>query len=343
MKDDPNDDRYLWDGSGPPDPEVARLEALLAPLRHKGQPPVLPSRQRSLARFLSVGPGLSAAAGLLLAATLGWFAYSMRTAGWTVQNMSGAPVVDGTRLGDDAAGGRTRLGVGKWLVTDGASRARLAIGQVGQVDVDTNTRLQLVQSRRTEQRMSLERGTIHAQIWAPPKLFFVNTPSAVAIDLGCAYTLQVDDDGAGLVRVTHGWVAFESGGRESFIPEGAMCATRPGVGPGTPCYEDAPSGYRESLATLDFGAGGAAGRAAALDLILSRARRRDAMTLWHLLSRGSADERGQVYERMAVLVPPPRGVTRDAVLRGERASLDMWWDQLGIESANWWRLWKKKW
>ena len=30
------DDDYLWDGSGEPDPEVVRLESLLAPLRHRG-------------------------------------------------------------------------------------------------------------------------------------------------------------------------------------------------------------------------------------------------------------------------------------------------------------------
>ena len=80
--------------------------------------------------------------------------------------------------------------------------------------------------------MALDRGEIRARIWAPPRLFFVNTPSATAIDLGCAYTLQVDDRGWGKVRVETGWVAFEHKGRESFIPKDAMCATRPGVGPG---------------------------------------------------------------------------------------------------------------
>jgi hypothetical protein len=40
-------------------------------------------------------------------------------------------------------------------------------------------------------------------IWAPPRLFFVDTPSAVAADLGCSYTLEVKDDGAGVLRVVH--------------------------------------------------------------------------------------------------------------------------------------------
>ena len=33
---DPMDDEYLWDRTGPPDEEVARLEALLAPIRRTG-------------------------------------------------------------------------------------------------------------------------------------------------------------------------------------------------------------------------------------------------------------------------------------------------------------------
>jgi hypothetical protein len=190
--------------------------------------------------------------------------------------------------------------------------------------------------------MSLARGLIHARIWAPPKLFFVNTPSATAVDLGCEYTLQVDDSGGGLIRVTLGWVSFEGNGRESFIPEGAIGRTRPGAGPGTPYYADAPSGYGEALAVLDFSAPDDPRRADSFDFILSSARRRDALTLWHLLTRGTLDERGRVYDRLAKLVPPPAAATREAVLKGDRAALDQWWDSLGLDSATWWRLWKTK-
>ena len=188
--------------------------------------------------------------------------------------------------------------------------------------------------------MSLSNGTIHARIWAPPKLFFVNTPSATAVDLGCEYTLEVDFNGAGLIKVSLGWVSFEGYGRESFIPDGAIGTTRPGAGPGTPYYEDAPSGYGEALAILDYGPADDPRRAGALDLILSTARRRDVLTLWHLLSRGTAAERERVYDRLASLAPPPEGVTRSAVLSGDRPAIDQWWDSLGLDTT-WWKLWKK--
>jgi hypothetical protein len=328
---------YLWDGSGEPDPEIVRLERALAPLRHHGTLAALPHRRRSLLRRM-VMPAIGVAAAVLLMAAAAWYVLAARRTGWDVRSVAGLPVVDGAAVSREG-----RLGIGEWLVTDGASRARIDVGRIGEVDVDPNTRVQLVESRGREHRLGLERGTIHARIWAPPKFFFVNTPSATAIDLGCAYTLHVDDGGAGLLRVTSGWVGFERDGRESYIPQGAVCATRPGIGPGTPYYEDASSGYGEALTLLDFGAPSDPRRAWALELVLSNARKRDALTLWHLLVRGSPDERARVYERLAALIPPPSGVTRDAVLRGDRLALDRWWNALGVDAATWWRLLKKKW
>ncbi len=232
---------YLWDRSGEPDPEVQRLEEVLGVLRHRGSGPALPARppQRPAPgrHVRLVFLGITAAAMVCLVAGAGWYAFVQQRMGWAVERIAGQPAIDGKAV--DASG---RLLRGTWLETGEAGKARVTVGQIGRVDVDPNTRLQLVQARGREHRMALERGTIHAQIWAPPKFFVVDTPSAVATDLGCAYTLQVDPSGAGLVRVTAGWVGFEYRGRESFIPEQAVCPTRPGVGPGTPYYEDAPPG-----------------------------------------------------------------------------------------------------
>jgi hypothetical protein len=36
-------------------------------------------------------------------------------------------------------------------------------------------------------------------------------------------------------------------------------------------------------------------------------------------------------------------VTRDGILRGNRAMLDAWWDQLGMEPLSWWREWERPW
>jgi hypothetical protein len=335
----PPDDDYLWDGSGEPDAEVVRLEALLRPYAHKELPLLLPARARAPRRFAFAAMQiLTAAASLVLVAGAAWFASGVRPSGWTVQSLAGAPSVAGTRI--DAP---SRLPIGQVVTTDGASRARIDVGSIGIVDVEPDSRVRLLTSRAGEHRMALDHGQIRALIWAPPRRFFVNTPSATAIDLGCAYKLAVDDRGWGKVRVESGWVAFEYNGRESFIPRDAMCATRPGFGPGTPCYEDVPGGFEGALTILDFSPTSDVRRRAALDTVLAGARTKDALTLWHLLSRGTPDERGLVYDRMAVLVPAPSGVTREAIVRGDRRLLDEWWGRLGLDSASWWRIWKAPW
>jgi hypothetical protein len=222
-----------------------------------------------------------------------------------------------------------RLGVGQWLETDGVSKAKIDVADIGHVEVQPNTRIRLVETGPYEHRLALARGAMEAQIMAPPRLFFVETPSAVAVDLGCAYTLEVDEAGRGLLRVTLGWVAFEREGRESVVPAGARCQTRPGVGPGTPAFEDAPLALRNALTWFDFEQGGAP----ALEAVLAAARQRDSLTLWHLLPRAAAAERGSVYDRLKALIPPPEPVTREGIMRLDPHLLSLWWE--AIENTLW--------
>jgi hypothetical protein len=280
----------------------------------------------------------AAAASLALVTAAAWSAAALRPSGWNVESLAGAPSVAGSRLNAPST-----LPVGATMTTDAGSRARLDVASIGVVDVEPNSRVRLIASRRGERRLALDRGGISARIWAPPGNFFVNTPSSTAVDLGCAYRLDVDDDGWGTVHVDSGWVAFEYNGHESFIPKGAICLTRPGFGPGTPWYADAPAGIADALTILDFSSTDDVRRPRALETILAAARPRDALTLWHLLSRGTTAERARVYDRMAVLAPPPQGVTLEAVTNGNRAALDAWWNTLGLDSASWWRIWKAPW
>jgi hypothetical protein len=250
----------------------------------------------------------------------------LATASWQVQSLNGAPLIANKKI---AAQGQ--LNIGEWLETDANSRAQIAVSSIGRVDIDENTRVRLVETEPTEHRLELARGKMSAMIWAPPRLFFVDTPSAVAADLGCAYTLEVGDDGAGLLRVTAGWVALELKDRESMVPATAACETRPGVGPGTPYFEDASAPFRSALETVDFGHDAAA-KSGALAVMLNQARPRDTLTLWHMLARVEGDDRARVYDRIAALVPPPEGVTRDGVLRLDQQMLDRWKNVL---ESNW--------
>jgi FecR protein/Putative zinc-finger len=266
-------------------------------------------------------PALAASLVLLLMLGAGgaWFYLRSTRTSWEVARLAGAPSIDAARIGSTG-----RLGIGEWLETDADSRAQIKVADIGQVEVDPGTRIRLVETRLTEHRLELARGRMHATIFAPPRLFFVDTPSAVAADLGCAYTLEVDERGRSLLHVTSGWVAFETKDRESMVPAGAACVTQPGIGPGTPFFEDATAQFLDALSKFDFNSGGAD----ALHIVLNEARPRDTLTLWHLLTRVEGAERERVYERLALLAPPPASVTRQGIMLLDPAMLYDWKAQM---------------
>jgi hypothetical protein len=334
-------DDYLWDRSGPRDPEVLRLERVLGTLGQQqppaplSLPPGAPVRSRPLSFVVAC---LVAAAAVVMLVGFTWLNRVDTATGWEVTRVSGTPTI-ASRPVDD----RAELKVGRWLETKNQGRATIAVAHIGQVEVEPDSRLSLLSTRPGDYRLQLQRGTMHALIWAPPGQFFVQTPSSTAVDLGCAYTMSVDDGGVGIVRVTSGWVGFEWQGREAFIPAGAMSITRPGLGPGTPHYEDTSDAFRAALTMIDTKGGSAAQRASALDHVLSEATDRDRVTLWHLLTRVDVEQRDRVFDRLSQLTPAPPGVTRDGIRAGRRDMLDQWWDTLGLGTTNWWRTWKQPW
>ena len=186
-------------------------------------------------------------------------------------------------------------------------------------------------------RLTLQRGELHAFIWAPAREFVVDTPSARAVDLGCEYTLNVDEKGDGRLRVSLGWVAFQVGDREAFIPAGATCATRKHGGPGIPYFEDTSDALRGGVERFERGEPGA------LNGLLAAAGPHDGLTLWHLLTRVPETERGAVFDRFRDLVQLPAGVSRDEVLHRDARAIDQCWNALGLENTGWWRGWERKW
>ncbi|HWR54251.1 MAG TPA: FecR domain-containing protein [Bryobacteraceae bacterium] len=319
---------YLWDRSGSPDPEVERLERVLGMLRHRNGAVAAPVVSATRRRWLPVA---AAAAVIGAAIALQWpWAGTPESTPWIVTAIE-APA-------DASLNQGSALRTGQSIRTGRATNVTLEAEGFGRIELKPDSELQVLASRQGRQSLSLPRGTIHALIWAPPRRFVVNTPSAKAIDLGCEYTLTVDQRGDGLVRVQTGWVAFQHEDRESFIPAGAACATTKRHGPGTPYFEDASEAFRRSLSGFDQTAG-----RDDLDTVLQEARRRDAVTVWHLLRRVPASERGAVFDRFAELVEVPAGVTREAIVAGDESMLDECWNALGLESAEWWREWKRDW
>lgn len=247
---------------------------------------------------------------LVIAGSAYWWTRDSRVGPWEV-----AQTRDGVSR---------RMTSGEWVETEDGSEARIIVGSLGTVDVAPGTRVRLGEVSQSEYRLALARGTITAEIVAPPRLFIVDTPASTVVDLGCAYTVTVGENGAGELRMTSGWAALEFKGRESLVPAGAICRTRPGAGPGTPYFDDAPAALKQAVDDFDEGTQ----RAQGLAVIIRDARARDTLTLWHLLSRVDESDRVRVYDRIAAFAPPPAGVSRSQILALDADALREWREEL---------------
>jgi len=311
-----SDQEYLWSGTGPADPGVQRLEQTLSPLKYRG------TLDAPMPRARPLGVLVGAAAALLIALLgAGWLFLKPAAPGWQARATSGDATIQKRPM--DAS---DHFAIGEWLKTEPGATVELRVADIGRVTVHGDTAVRLLASEaNVEHRLELEYGRIDAEIIAPPRLFFVNTPAAVAVDLGCAYTLDVNKHGEGMIHVTAGRVALETIEVSAIIPAEAVCRIDGTRGPGTPYFDDAPDALREALARFDDGVE----VELALDVIMHAARERDTLTLWHLLSR--VDETGQrqrVLDRLIDFTGLPEGITEEGIMALDDRMLDGWWEFL---------------
>ena len=290
------------------------------------------SMRTGIAAWLGLGRrqlawGASALALAVLALVVGRAVWDGRQTPWEIDRLEGAPLV-----GDKDLTAARPLRRGDWVRTDASSRARVSAPDVGRVDIGPGTEVRLLTSQSREHRIELAQGKLSAFIWAPPRLFFVETPAGVAEDLGCQYDLVVDRAGNGTLEVSLGFVSFERDGHEVIVPQGARCDLHVGRGPGTPHVHTATATLRRALARFDAAE---LGSAAVLDPVLELVSASDAVTLWHLLPRVSETERPRVVDRLAAFVPPPEGVTRAGAAALDARMLGAWWSAIYPD----WTLW----
>lgn len=312
-------DDYLWDRSGEPDPEVARLEALLSPLRHEAPLDELRLRRRNRTPLFVIGVAMAAMLALVV-----WWRWPgddapqlacSGTAGFAFTAKTGTVACGGANVAKGV------LPVGTTLDT-GAHEAELAIADIGRADLGVDTRVRLDRTSAKWHQLFLEQGHMHALVTTRvPRIFAVATPSTNVTDLGCEYTLDIDSTGAGTLHVLSGKVELENGTKLVVAQRGTHMRLLAGRRPSVPVSDRA--GPEISAAIRDF----EANVPGSLDRVLAAAQVVDAITLSTLADLVPAEQKRTVLERLAQLVPPPQEVTVDEAL-AESAFYEMWMDEV---------------
>jgi hypothetical protein len=301
----------IWDGQ---DEEIQRLQDLLAPYRYEGPAPALPERGPEVPEVRepsSRAPLWLAAAALL---TVGLTATLLaEDEGWAMTQLAGSSVC--------AESETCELEPGEWLVTDAESRALLEVADIGSMEVAPGSRLRLLKTGAEQHRLELSEGRIDASVVAPPRLLVVDTPAATAVDLGCAYTLEVDERGDGSLTVSSGWVSLETGSTRTLVVAGSSAAMTVERGPGLPTWWDAEDAFVSAVQAWDQG------RVSDPTQMLEHARARDTYTLWHALQRVEPSQRRAVLDTISSLAPQAE-LDGQALIVLDEEALDAAWTEL---------------
>jgi hypothetical protein len=341
-----HDDDYLWDRSGPADPEIARLESVLAPyaLRAgRGVRTSVPSPrvQAPHARRRARWPAALASAAVLamfVVGIAGWYRHRLQWPEgrpWQLSAVNGEARIDGR-----AAAGMKTLAPGSVLETGMGGSASMRAARIGQVVLGENSRLSLVETGSGRHRLQLEHGSLWARVWAPPGALGVSMPTAEVLDLGCEFVLKSDAAGYGLLTVRSGWVQIDNGHWEILVPQNARVELRGKQMPGTPYDLGASAAFVAALREIDAQGRSAAAAGDTVRRLVAASRPQDAISLLLLLNRYPQLGDGPVFDRMAQLMPANATVTHEKFRAHGADALDPWWDSLPYPHVKrWWMQW----
>jgi hypothetical protein len=297
-----DDDRYLWDKSGPADREVERLEKLLG--RYRFDPREAPRFERAPRRTWRTW-ALAAAVVAALGAAAAWWSRDTRPS-YIVEGVADV----------------SRVRVGESFSTGSGDHALITIGSIGSVNVKPGSHVRVDDAGAEHHKLFLERGEVRASIFARPGLFQIGTPAGLSIDMGCVYELAVDGEGASSMHVLTGRIAFAAAGRSVLIPAGAECLATSALGPNVPVRTVASREFVDAVRRLEL-----APEPDEADLAIVRKSNThdESVSIWHLFRLAPAEAtRRAMLEILARINPLPEGVELSSLLTADDATLDRW-------------------
>ncbi len=331
---------YLWDRSGPVDPDVEALERQLKPLAFDPHTHPLeisadspaaraalttaPRRAVRQLRPLRIVFGTLAAAAVLAVGLNVWHNWRLDwqpNRAWTIN--SGGVLAMGAPL---------RVG---------SSTATIDIARLGELAAAPGTELELTSTTRTRHRVAMTRGSINVRVWAPPGRVAVQTPAGDVVDLGCIFALSVDDAGVAHLSVRAGWVELENAFGSRAVPAGASASMSADREPQVPVYDDAREVFKTAVRALEAAPGHA--DADALRIVTTEARAKDALTLLLLADVDGmpAPARRDMLNALATFHAAPSADAISRILNGDRNLLWTWYATLPLPPMkNWWANWR---
>ncbi|MCF8241542.1 MAG: zf-HC2 domain-containing protein [Melioribacteraceae bacterium] len=235
---------------------------------------------------------------------------------WTALETSGSFEINGT-LNHDAA-----LNEGDKIVMSGDSFASFFIESKGNLNLYSQTSVEVLKTFEEESRIHLNYGKIRFQSIEKSNNFFIDTRFGIINEFSAVFDLDVNGD-EGSLKVDRNFVELINAEYWTRIPLGYKCDISEGRF-STPYHKNTTEKIKNEMIKFDFENGGYS----SILVIASEATEKDAFTLWNLLIRTEKRDREYIFERLNDLFPLSKSLSKDKILQLDRSELNGWWEEI---------------
>lgn len=256
----------------------------------------------------------------LLLIAVGYLIYDFQknNSPWKVITVEGRVEINGLQ---DHSG---KISQGQSLLTENSSRATILVPKVGNVEVGENSLIVLVKAKDGDNRILFRRGSINITNTSNMPDFSIEFKNYIVADRGGELNISIDDRDNARILVKYGFTEIEKNGDIIYLDDGYACEIRSGSRIGTPFRQDAPEEFRNEIVKYDYQNGGEN----SIDKIMELASEKDMLTLLALIPKSPQVKRQLLFQAIANKFPPPAGVTRMGIIRGDSQMLYLWWQEI---------------
>lgn len=219
-------------------------------------------------------------------------------------------------INNNAVNSETELELNSSLITDENSSARILIPQIGVIQIEPNSSLSRT---RKDFEIKLSKGKIVKKSEKQKAEATLNITTDLADfneESSSDFELSADEE-INELFVFNGKVKIVVKGFEAVVPENFACDIKKNKY----AVPYNPNSDLQIVKLIKEYSGPADPN---MVVIVSLAKKSDALSLWHILQLSGEENRPIVFKKLNELIPPPETVTGEGIQKLNREMLDQW-------------------
>jgi flagellar basal body-associated protein FliL len=245
---------------------------------------------------------------------------------WVINNTGpwSSKTLSGTMKYNDSYVTKADLDEEDFIATGPSSEAQITIADEAVINLLSDTRLQVIKTKRSLNRIVLHSGQIVFTPVSYSPNFELDYLRTVVRAMHAKYSASVNPSGALIVKCVSDYIEITTPVDQIFLANDYACKVYLNDILSLPYNIYATDAFREQLNNLERNSSDIV----ALTSLLYNAEEKDALTLIRLLEMVPSKNREIIFRKLSNFFPPPNTVTFAGILSGNKDMLNEWWFEI---------------